>query len=293
MGTSRAAPSGALRWLHRLDQILRNITGLEVDEASRPSLRELLLTAAGCAAFYGAVMGLYAVSMRGVEGLQQVASSLFKVPLLLALTVVITFPSFYVLSMVRGVRLVASELFRLQLVGLSVLASLLASLGPIVVFFTMSTDSHGFLLLLNTAFFLVASFLGMKAVWSRGVSVVEDVRVEPVGVGARRGPAEAPTSWERVDEEGLEQGEQQEEGGEERPPSTPAPPLPPRAARAGFETGQGLLRAWFVIAFVVAAQSAWILRPLIGRPNEPFVWFTERESNALSGFVQLLTESLR
>jgi hypothetical protein len=38
-------------------------------------------------------------------------------------------------------------------------------------------------------------------------------------------------------------------------------------------TSRRLLRIWVVIYVLVAGQMAWVLRPLIGTPDEPFVWF--------------------
>ena len=60
----------------------------------------------------------------------------------------------------------------------------------------------------------------------------------------------------------------------------------PAATRGGL----GLLRLWFVIAISVAAQSAWILRPLVGEPNHAFALVMPRESNAFSGFVAVLIQ---
>jgi hypothetical protein len=36
---------------------------------------------------------------------------------------------------------------------------------------------------------------------------------------------------------------------------------------------------WMMAAGVVGAQMAWVLRPLVGKPSEPFHWFCARESN--------------
>lgn len=267
-----AARQGPLRLLGHVDRVLRQITGpsqtgSRAETGSRPSLRELVTTAVGCAAFYGVMMGLYAVSMRGPTGLYQLAASAAKVPALFAMTVFVTFPSFYVLAIVRGVPLVASELLRVQIVGMTIATTLLASLGPIVAFFTLSTESHPFLLILNVVFFLTAGILGTKSIWSKGI----DVLGQPVRARRRRisaFPMQGPQLPDQEDDESVVES---------------APPL----------GGSTMLRAWFVIAFVVAIQSAWILRPLIGRPEDGFTLFEAREENAVSGFLQLVFESLK
>ena len=271
-----AARQGLLRLLGHVDRILRQITGpsaqagAQTETGSRPSLRELVTTAIGCAAFYGVMMGLYAVSMRGTEGLYQLAASTAKVPVLFAMTVVVTFPSFYVLAIVRGVPLVASELIRVQIVGLTIATTLLASLGPIVAFFTLSTESHAFLLILNVAFFLTAGILGTKSIWSKGIEVIErPARARPpVAQRPQVFPVQGPQLPDQAGDEAV---------------TEPVPPL----------GGSTMLRAWFVIAFVVAIQSAWILRPLIGRPGDGFTLFEAREENAVTGFLQLVFESLK
>ena len=40
-------------------------------------------------------------------------------------------------------------------------------------------------------------------------------------------------------------------------------------------------RLWIVIFAAVAAQMAWVLRPLVGDPKVPFLWFSPREANFL------------
>jgi hypothetical protein len=48
-----------------------------------------------------------------------------------------------------------------------------------------------------------------------------------------------------------------------------------------------------VILFaLVGAQMGWVLRPFIGRPELPFAWFRERESNFFAAVLRALGELL-
>ena len=43
---------------------------------------------------------------------------------------------------------------------------------------------------------------------------------------------------------------------------------------------------WIVVFALVGAQMAWVLRPFIGSPNQPFEWFRERDSNFFESVFQ-------
>jgi len=138
-----------------------------------------------------------------------------------------------VLTAVRGSTASAAQLWRIQIVGAALMTAMLASLGPILLFFTLSTESHGFMVVLNTVFFAIAGALGLRAIWIRCRAALQS-----------------------------------------------------ESARDSM----GLLRAWLVIAVLVGMQSAWILRPLIGRPNDSFTVVEPRGSNAFAGFLSVFEE---
>jgi len=94
------------------------------------------------------------------SGLQLVATAL-KVPLLFLLTLVVTLPSLYVLSALARSRLSFTHTVRLLLAAVTVNLALLASLGPVTAFFTLSTESYPFMILLNVGFFAVAGLVGL------------------------------------------------------------------------------------------------------------------------------------
>src|SRR5206468_2084098 len=61
-----------------------------------------------------------------------------------------------------GSRLSLGSLLRLLVAALGVMVAVLASLGPIVMFFAASTTSYAFMQLLNVTCFTVSGFLGMS-----------------------------------------------------------------------------------------------------------------------------------
>lgn len=231
--------------LRRFDQLLRHVAaGPEGGVATSTSLRELLFVTVLCAALYGASMGTFAAISRPEGGALQILASAGKVPLLFAMTIAVTFPSFYVFCTVNGHQLSAARLLRLQMFGVAIAAAALASLSPVLAFFTLSTESHGFMVLLNTVLFGGAGWFGLRTIWRHAELAF---RAEPV---AQR-PGEPRTN----------------------PDARP---------------GRPLLVAWMLTAFIVGAQSSWILRPLIGHPEDSFTVFEARESNAFDGFFDIL-----
>jgi len=109
---------------------------------------------------YGVCMGCYALFQGGNAPLLQVLSTMLKVPVLFFLTLAVTFPSLYVFNALVGSRLSILSVLRLLVILLTVMLTVLASLGPIVAFFSASTTSYPFMLLLNVAIFALSGFLG-------------------------------------------------------------------------------------------------------------------------------------
>jgi len=162
-----------LRGDYTREQLLR--TGV-VDAPVRP----LLFLGAALASFYGLCMGVYA-PLRHEEAVAWfVPLVMVKVPALLLLTLVVTAPSLFVFSALARSRLDVVQTLRLLLAGTAVLAAVLASLGPVTVFFTLCTKSYPFMLVLNSAVFTISGVVALGFL-SSAVRVV----FEPEG-GARK-----------------------------------------------------------------------------------------------------------
>ena len=91
-----------------------------------------------------------------------VVSAMLKTPALFALTLLVTFPSLYVFNALVGSRLTVRSLLNLLVAALGVTLAVLASFGPIVAFFSVTTSSYPFMGLLNVAVFAVSGILGLN-----------------------------------------------------------------------------------------------------------------------------------
>jgi hypothetical protein len=251
-----------LKWFRELDRILRG-EATQVAELQRGDVPVqvggLSLTLALLGVFYGLCMGVFAMLNRPTPEFQQVFAAMVKVPALFFLTLLVTFPSLYVFNALVGSRLSAGSLLRLLVAALGVNLAVLASFGPIVAFFSLTTPNYPFMVLLNVFVFAIAGFLGLVFLLqtlfrlSVAETIIEALPVEPAVV-----PEEAAVSV--------------------------VAPAPPGALDAlpGHVLGRRVrivFRCWLLVFALVGAQMAWVLRPFIGNPEQPFAWFRVRESS--------------
>jgi hypothetical protein len=261
-------------WLRALDRLLRG----DATKVASPTegLRELpmggmivLIICLG--AIYGMGMGSFALFKEGGPSVGQFMASVVKVPLLFLLTLVVTFPSLYVFNALLGSRLDLGSVLRLLVAGLAVTLAVLASFGPIVAFFSVSTTSYSFMVLLNVAMCAAAGVLGLTFL-RQTLHRLTLMGTRPTPVPPVSTPAAAP------------------------PPPIPASgAIPPvRAARLpsaldeieGEPLGKhvkGVFRCWMVLFALVGSQMGWVLRPFIGQPDVPFTFFRERKANFFAG----------
>ncbi len=123
--------------------------------------RRLIAAALLLGLTYGAFMGLYAVLRPGAPSVLQLLATTAKVPLLFLLTLAVTFPSLYVFTALADSKLRWEGTGRLLLAGLVVDLALLSSFGPVTGFFTLSTESYPFMILLNVLFFSAGGAAGL------------------------------------------------------------------------------------------------------------------------------------
>jgi hypothetical protein len=235
-----------------VDQLLRRRESALTDGAL-PEVRPSYL-AVGIvllAAAYGFFMGWYALFSRHVPEWRQVAADVWKMPTLFLMTLVISFPSLYVFSVLLGSRLTFSQMLRVLLAIVAITVTVLASFGPIVGFFALSTNNHPFMVLLNVAFCAVSGVLGVGVLW-RALKVL--LAPKP----------DASTG-------------------------TIPPVIPSRSSGESDRQVRVLFRVWMLIYAVVGAQMGWVLRPFIRDPSLPFVWFSGREGNFFLGVWHALT----
>lgn len=251
-------------WFRELDRLLRGeLTrtaslregGLEIDPA------RLALVIYALAASYGLCMGAFAVFRDEDPNYMQVVASMVKVPLLFFLTLIVTSPSLYVFNALVGSRLAPGALVRLLIAALAVMTAVLASLGPITAFFSLSTTSYPFMLLFNVAIFAVAGVLGLSFLLQtlHRLSLTEPPKAQPDPSAAEGVEVVEPGALDPVDDRG-----------------------PSKHVRLVF-------RIWVVVFALVGAQMSWVLRPFVGNPEIPFAWLRIRESN----FFQVVLGTLK
>ena len=104
---------------------------------------------------YGVVMGSYH------SVLQSVVAGL-KVIVLFLITLIICFPSFFVIQQVLGSKMNLRQMIIIVLSGFVLTSTIALSFSPIVVFFQITGNNYHFLQLLHVAIFFFSGFFGMK-----------------------------------------------------------------------------------------------------------------------------------
>lgn len=304
-----------------LDRTLRgegtSPEALENGELRLP-LRGFCLVATLLAMAYGLCMGSFSV-FRDVNPAQvnpndrywQVLASMVKVPALYFLTLIVTTPSLYVFNALVGSRLRAGVMIRLLVTAMSVNLAVLASLGPIVAFFSMSTPSYDFMLLFNVVMFAIAGLLGLlfllqtlnrlsladgRPISITAMPATPDSTPLPVA-GASEPPAE--TSPSSIDASATDlPSVVAEVVASDTSAGAPSSSklfgnLHPKPAAIDAIPGQAMgkhvrtvFRCWILLYGLVGAQMGWVLRPFLGNPEMPFTWFRERESNFFEAIIR-------
>jgi hypothetical protein len=244
--------------LAEIDRLLRP---REQNAESQPEilLRRLVVLAVGLGATYGFFMGWYRVTLHWGsghwDGLLQLVSGTIKLPALFLCTLVVTFPSLNVFSALAGMSLDLSATLRLLVSAIVVNLAVAASLGTILAFFTLSTTSYPFMVVLNVALLSVAGMMGLgylRRMLAQLVPAIPAPPLPPVAV------EEQPT-----------------------PPASAQPPAAPPV-----RSGLLIFRVWTFIYALVGMQMGWILRPFIGHPNAGFALFRARSGNFFLGLLE-------
>lgn len=107
--------------------------------------------------FYGLIMGSY-------NSWMQALSSGAKLMSLLFLTLIICFPSFYIVQLVLGSKVKIKQLAVMMLSGFLMTTTIMLAFAPIVLLFQLSGDNYNFLKFLHVGVFVFSGFFGMRAV---------------------------------------------------------------------------------------------------------------------------------
>jgi hypothetical protein len=278
-------------YLLHLDRLLRG-------DATRPDqlrdgrveldARGIALLIALLGAIYGLCMGSYSLLKAVPQTVDdpfgrylQVLATTVKVPALFFLTLIVTFPSLYVFNALVGSRLTLRSVLNLLLASLAVNLAVLASLGPIVLFFSASTKSYSFIQLLNVASFTVAGVLGL-------MFLLQTLH-------------RLTTAIVRIDSSSHARPSTADDA---QPPIADAiaagvAPVRPEPSAIDMPDGETLAQhtrlvfgCWVFVFALVGAQMGWVLRPFIGNPEMPFTLFRERTSNFFEAVFNALSTLL-
>lgn len=275
--------SGMGSWLRQLDGLLRG-------EATRlsalrngtlnisPDGLAIVITALGL--IYGLCMGCYALFQSGGPSWPQTLATMGKVPLLFGLTLLVTFPSLYVFNALVGSRLTLSSVLRLIVAAMAVMLAILASIGPIVAFFSMSTTSYHFMLLLNVIVFCVAGFFGLKFL----LHALHQLSI------ARATSTEADRPDTQTRNAGYDAGQSPTvQNGAAAADSASEAALDNNDARVLGDDVKIVFRMWILVFGLVGAQMSWVLRPFLGHPGTEFALLRARESNFFEAVLSALS----
>ena len=245
-------------------------------------------------------MGVFAL-IRGLEtqeyqrSLLQTGAAMVKVPLLFLMTLIVTFPSLYVFNALVGSQLRLMAVLKLLVASLAVNLAVLASMGPIVAFFSACTPNYSFIVLLNVVVFALAGCLGL-------VFLVQTLNRLTEAQRGNLPPGTLPVSQTTLQPaEAIPASEVNvatETSASELAPAVLARPAPDASAGPldrlqGVSVSSNVKKVfsiWIIVFGLVGAQMSWVLRPFIGSPNEPFEFFRERNSNFFEAVWQLFVQ---
>jgi hypothetical protein len=112
-------------------------------------------------AIYGSFIAWYAIAGGAANAWWHLLYVMVKLPALFLLTLFVTFPSLYVFNALMGCGLGFRATLRLLVATIVVNLALAASLGPILAFFTVSTTSYTFIVLLNVTLLGIAGIVSV------------------------------------------------------------------------------------------------------------------------------------
>lgn len=238
-----------------LDRLLRG--NFSTDDTPQVG-KALLFWQVALAAFFGLCLGLFALSARETPDARFMLGAALKLPILILGATLVTLPSLYVFLALFDVPLRFTQVLGGMLAANTIFATVIASLGPILGFFSLSSQSYPFILLLNVAICGLGGLLGMRLV------IKTLTAAHP----------QNPTPQAIIDAD--------DEDEEESPPALPA----------RSQSWKGILGIWMVLYAFVGTQLAWILRPFIGSPDSPFVWFRGKSGSFVDTVLRALGDYL-
>ena len=147
--------SSDLREVFQIFQNKESFFGeIEKTKSNRLILSQLLIICI-FAFLYGVVMGSY-------HSFTQSVVAGVKVIILFLSTIILCFPSFFIIQQVLGSKMSFRQMTMIVLSGVVLTATIALSFAPIVIVFQVTGGNYHFLQLLHVAIFIFAGIFGMK-----------------------------------------------------------------------------------------------------------------------------------
>jgi hypothetical protein len=109
-------------------------------------------------ATYGACLGSYAGNL-------QILSSALKIPTLFFLTLAVCAPALFTFNVLLGSKLSLKQIVAMLMVKMFLIALILVSFAPIMLFFIVTASNHDFTTLLNVSMCGIAGLFGLTLLW--------------------------------------------------------------------------------------------------------------------------------
>lgn len=107
---------------------------------------------------YGACLGSYAGNL-------QILSSAIKIPVLFFLTLAVCAPALFTFNVLLGSKLSLKQIVAMLMMKTFLIALILISFAPIMLFFVVTASSHDFTTLLNVSMCGIAGAFGLTLLW--------------------------------------------------------------------------------------------------------------------------------
>lgn len=107
---------------------------------------------------------IYGISMGSYHSLLQAIASGLKVAVLFISSILICFPSFFIIQQALGSKLKFKEMIIIILSGITLSSAITLSFVPIIIFFLITGSNYHFLQLLHVSIFIFAGIFGMKLI---------------------------------------------------------------------------------------------------------------------------------
>jgi hypothetical protein len=124
------------------------------DQSTKLILKQILIICL-FTFLYGVVMGSY-------HSLIQSLSAGIKVTFLFLCTILICFPSFFIIQQVLGSKMTIRQMLLVVMSGFVLTSAIAFSFAPIIILFQLTGGNYHFLQLLHVAIFIFSGFFGMK-----------------------------------------------------------------------------------------------------------------------------------